>query len=383
MKHWNILKSLGLVILVALINVVSTPTLVKAAPFTCEPAFYQTTTGTLKKLNPVSGAYETLGSTALYLNAVGYNTEDNYIYGLNNAPGAPTLMRIDNDGTFTDLGAVSGIPTSGSVMGDFDPNGNLFVATTTTLYKIDVSAISATSVSLSASISGVNDLAYINGHLYGTNGTSLFDITVSDGTVTTHSLGLTSSVYGAAWSTASSKLYFSRNDTGVIYEVTNYTTNSPVATAVLQGEGGLIGNDGASCSTATSVIIDLQANDDSYTTSYNQPLNIPANTGVLNNDVGPTLEVTSYTQPPHGVVTLNPDGSFTYTPNKGYTGQDTFTYTVTDSLGNTATATVTLTVAPQAPAAGNGKRTIGMQMLVITAPGLALLTFVIRKKLFS
>jgi uncharacterized repeat protein (TIGR01451 family) len=43
-------------------------------------------------------------------------------------------------------------------------------------------------------------------------------------------------------------------------------------------------------------------------------------------------------------VILQPDGSFTYTPNPGFSGVDTFVYRVADSTGRTATATVRITV---------------------------------------
>ena len=49
---------------------------------------------------------------------------------------------------------------------------------------------------------------------------------------------------------------------------------------------------------------------------------------------------------PNGSVDLNPDGMFTYTPNAGYIGTDTFTYTIVDPSGATDTATVELSVAP-------------------------------------
>ncbi|MEZ6061185.1 MAG: DUF4347 domain-containing protein [Planctomycetaceae bacterium] len=44
-----------------------------------------------------------------------------------------------------------------------------------------------------------------------------------------------------------------------------------------------------------------------------------------------------------GAVTLNSDGSFTYTPQIGFSGVDTFRYTA-DNGGNSSTATVTITV---------------------------------------
>ena len=48
--------------------------------------------------------------------------------------------------------------------------------------------------------------------------------------------------------------------------------------------------------------------------------------------------------PARGTLTLNPNGSFTYTPDAGYTGPDAFTYVVADARGKADTATVTLTV---------------------------------------
>ncbi|WP_020210841.1 tandem-95 repeat protein, partial [Gilvimarinus chinensis] len=48
--------------------------------------------------------------------------------------------------------------------------------------------------------------------------------------------------------------------------------------------------------------------------------------------------------PTNGVLNFNPDGSFTYTPNSGYTGQDSFEYTITDADGDISTATVSILV---------------------------------------
>ena len=48
-------------------------------------------------------------------------------------------------------------------------------------------------------------------------------------------------------------------------------------------------------------------------------------------------------------MTLNPDGSFRYTPNTGYYGGDSFTYRASDGLGDSSVATVNLTVASRSP----------------------------------
>ena len=50
------------------------------------------------------------------------------------------------------------------------------------------------------------------------------------------------------------------------------------------------------------------------------------------------------TDPAHGTVTLNADGSFLYTPVSGYIGPDSFTYKVSDGLADSNVATVTITV---------------------------------------
>ena len=58
------------------------------------------------------------------------------------------------------------------------------------------------------------------------------------------------------------------------------------------------------------------------------------------------LTAVGATQPDNGEVTLDADGSFTYTPDAGFTGVDTFTYRASDGENESAPATVTVVVAP-------------------------------------
>ncbi|MBS9773506.1 MAG: tandem-95 repeat protein, partial [Gammaproteobacteria bacterium] len=51
--------------------------------------------------------------------------------------------------------------------------------------------------------------------------------------------------------------------------------------------------------------------------------------------------------PLNGTVTVNPDGTYKYTPKAGFTGKDSFEYTITDKDGDTSTATVVITVDPK------------------------------------
>ena len=78
---------------------------------------------------------------------------------------------------------------------------------------------------------------------------------------------------------------------------------------------------------------------------------------VLRNDRGATAVVRS-TQPGNGTVTVNADGTFTYTPNSGFTGADMFTYTATDAVQLFKDATAKGgTLKPIAEVAGPGGST--------------------------
>jgi hypothetical protein len=87
--------------------------------------------------------------------------------------------------------------------------------------------------------------------------------------------------------------------------------------------------------------------DDSYSTDEGVTLDVAA-PGVLENDSdvdSETLTAVLDAGPSHGTLTLNTDGSFTYTPNPGFAGADSFTYTAND-VGSSTLATVSITVVP-------------------------------------
>ncbi len=91
--------------------------------------------------------------------------------------------------------------------------------------------------------------------------------------------------------------------------------------------------------------------DDSYSATEDEPLTVAA-PGVLGNDTDPdagsTLTAKEVVTPPkNGSVTLNSDGSFTFTPKKNSNGEETFDYRACDNGTPQAcdVATVTLTVA--------------------------------------
>ncbi|MHA7620746.1 Ig-like domain-containing protein, partial [Cellulosimicrobium cellulans] len=132
------------------------------------------------------------------------------------------------------------------------------------------------------------------------------------------------------------------------------TITEPAVTSTRQG---VLNGTGTGTPTSTAAITlaeytatgdpcpdELQAITDEYTTVQDTTL-----TGnVLDNDVipaGSTVTVTGPGAGPwNGDLTLNEDGTFTYTPAPGYVGTDSFSYTITDQDNNTSVGTVNITI---------------------------------------
>lgn len=105
--------------------------------------------------------------------------------------------------------------------------------------------------------------------------------------------------------------------------------------------------------TVTTVNDWVEANDDAYETIAGVTLDVAA-PGVLDNDVlldpDETVTLDVIVQPADGTLTLNDDGSFTYVPDAGFFGVDTFEYQLNSTVmlqGEFSdTAVVTITVKP-------------------------------------
>jgi titin len=120
----------------------------------------------------------------------------------------------------------------------------------------------------------------------------------------------------------------------------------------------------ASSNTATvtvNVIGPPVAYDVAYAVAAGETLHVPA-PGVLGKDTDPSglpLTVASHGAPGSGTLTINPDGSFDYTPAQGFSGLDSFTYVVTDGQTSSNTARVDITVtSPPPPIASDHAYTI-------------------------
>lgn len=118
------------------------------------------------------------------------------------------------------------------------------------------------------------------------------------------------------------------------YRASDGTAFSSAATVTLTVNGAPVAGDRtASTDTGTSVDVELLG-------------------GVTDpNDDTPV--VSAVTQPAHGGVVVDGDGTATYTPDTGWAGTDEFTYTVTDGRGGSTTRTVTVTVRNGDPVAAD------------------------------
>jgi hypothetical protein len=128
-----------------------------------------------------------------------------------------------------------------------------------------------------------------------------------------------------------------------------------------------------------------------YSTGSDLTMIVGPADGVLINDTGATnlavfdtdgdpengIQVTQ--GPSHGSLAMHADGSFTYTPNSGFQGLDTFSYRATDGTDVSAPATVTLIAgslpAGQSQSLQTNEDTSVSGMLMALSPSGGALTF--------
>ncbi len=140
----------------------------------------------------------------------------------------------------------------------------------------------------------------------------------------------------------------------------SFTYDPPAGVSAVVDDFTYHATDGADLSNIATVSITINAvggnnapvaNNDAYTTDQDTQLSVSA-PGVLGNDtdadndpitVDPAYVGTGPTSQ-GGSVTLNSNGSFSYDPAAGFTGNDTFDYAATDGIDTSNVATVTISV---------------------------------------
>jgi len=113
------------------------------------------------------------------------------------------------------------------------------------------------------------------------------------------------------------------------------------------------GTPGSDATAAVTVIITpvndapIAVDDTTYRVNQDSPLPVDDAFGVLANDSdvdGDPLTAVLMSDVSHGILHLNSDGSFNYTPNPDFYGSDSFTYKANDGNLESDVATVTITV---------------------------------------
>ena len=246
--------------------------------FDCSANFYQVISGVLKQLDPATGTYVDIQASANLgsYNAIGYNVEDNLIYGIRGSN--DHLMVVNANGIATDLGAIGMLPNASYYVGDFDLSGNLYITgNPRDIYRIDVDATPLSAVKITRNgpnPSGVADFAFIDVNpadpafcLIGIEGGGdrLVKYNFASSTATsmdvsfipiTGAINNESGSFGATYSTdGGSELFASNNNSGNIYKIDlDFSNpNNPTAIAGLVGTGETTSNnDGTSCPYAPS-----------------------------------------------------------------------------------------------------------------------------------
>lgn len=261
-KHHNTNASIGGI--GNLVNLVGDETLeVFGPPFTCDARMYlsqspiNTINTTLYDIDTAANpfTFPAIGQGSVVYNASGFNPADNYIYAISygNAP-SNSLIRVDADGGTANLGAVSGLPAGFYNSGDFSIGGVYYVVpagggAVNTMYAIDVGTLTATAISLSATIQP-SDIAWVGGLLYTVSPTGQLMSITPGGTVTNIGSPSGAITLGAMFG-APNGLFASANGGG-FYQIDLLTG----ARTLISGSPGSTVNDGAHC---TSVDITFDA----------------------------------------------------------------------------------------------------------------------------
>ncbi|MFC3198245.1 DUF6923 family protein, partial [Parapedobacter deserti] len=226
-------------------------------PFECNGSAYLvsspagTTPSTLFIVNSENPT-EILATLSLSIpdryNAIGYNFEDNLIYGMvaGDSPSlnAVDIVRIDGEGTVTGLGKPTAVAGQAPGLATWtnlpatNPNGgivtlatgvvgsdNMFYTTVRTstatdnyLAKVDLTTMRYTTVKLSGNFTGMADLAFspYDGMLYGLQGNQLIRTNPTNGqqsviTPAAGSAAVPGAGAGGAWNDAQGRVYFYSN----------------------------------------------------------------------------------------------------------------------------------------------------------------------------
>ncbi|MBZ2199457.1 DUF11 domain-containing protein [Occultella gossypii] len=179
------------------------------------------------------------GTAAVGYNAIGYNTADNYLYGVQQD--TQQLLRIGQGGAVTDLGTITGLSVDSyyqqGTFGEGDDGvDTLYVRGTLDLgmvYAIDLTTRVATPITLSEEVPNTSDLVVLEGYLWGMgNDSRIWRIDLDSGAAASWETNVPAVTYGGQWVYGNGNLGLSANDSGDVIQlgITNATSANPTFT---------------------------------------------------------------------------------------------------------------------------------------------------------
>lgn len=215
---------------------------------------------TLYAVNLITGTETSLGAVRnsananLRVNGIGYNTVDNFIWG--SQPGTSNILKIGSNGIAQSF-PVTNLPASEFNAGDVDAAGNLYlyVASASTIYKINLTGPTYSATAITVTGSNLGDFSV------SADGTKIYGVSAGNGDLVVYTLsGSTSSRVAtdigfsaanfASFMDSRGNMFIKSHTTGDVYllDPTDATVGTPkkvyVGTAMTNA-------DGAQCRTAS------------------------------------------------------------------------------------------------------------------------------------
>ena len=294
-------------------------------------------------------------------NADAYGTDEDTV--LNVLLGAGLVQNdtdIDTNDTLT-VDSVDDSSTTGNVTWsadgsfDYDPDGQFeYLAVGETAqdtfdYTVTDSNGATDTATVTITITGVNDAPVATGEVYGTNEDTPLVVNAASGVLANDS-DVENDALSAILVTDVSNGSLTLNPDGSFSYTPDLNFNGVDSFSYTANDGTVDGN-------TVTVTLNVAAQNDApvatadvYGTNEDTPLVVNAASGVLANDSdieNDSLSAILASDVSNGSLTLNADGSFSYTPDANFNGVDGFTYKVNDGTVDGNTITVTLNVAAQ------------------------------------
>jgi uncharacterized delta-60 repeat protein len=253
------------------------------------------------------------------------------------------------NGTVTITNAATGAFT-------YTPTAN-FTGTVSFTYKVNDGQLDSNVATIFVTVSAVNDAPTAADDGYAVNEDAILTITAPG--VLGNDTDVENNPLTAVLVTAPTNGTLTLNANGSFTYRPRFNFNG-TDSFTYQAKEALVGAPGLLSNVATVTITVNAVNDPPFPTPIVTEVTTAEDTPLSGQLAARDPENDAFTfaldiAPPNGTVAVNPDGTWTYTPNANFFGTDQFVFRVTDTLGASSQGGVVITVTPanDAPTAAN------------------------------